>query len=104
MSVRIHMLSMVSYICIRTANLSCSCFNPHHSAIHEKGGVDKDGGVEWTSVDTHCIAGDCATTGKSISLSDGTVRYDARFNKDVNKIVMGMEDAKKAMAANRATL
>ena len=79
-------------------------YNPHHSAIHEKNGADKDGGVEWTSVDTHCIAGACATTGKSINLSDGTVRYDARFNKDVNKIVMGMEDTKQAMAANRATL
>jgi GAF domain-containing protein len=82
-------------------------YNPHHHCSKNGKGViqdDKGAGVEWTSVDTNCIAGNSATTGKTIILSDGTVRYDQRFNKEVNKLAMGLDDAKVAMEMNRATL
>ena len=79
-------------------------YNPHHTSADADNDEKNAGGVEWTSVDLNCIAGDCATTGKTVILPDGTVGYDQRFNKDVNKIVMGLEDVKMAMEANRATL
>ena len=69
-------------------------YNPHHTSADADNDEKNAGGVEWTSVDLNCIAGDCATTGKTVILPDGTVRYDQRFNKDVNKIVMGLEDVK----------
>ena len=75
-------------------------YNPRQKTNSE----DNSGVVEWNSVSTDGLAGQCAATGATINVEDGTFKFDARVNKEVNRLVMGMQDATLALQHVTATL